>query len=157
MKSQFGHLFQINISNGGVPKLPVQQGEIGTLGILGDKQNTPVVHGGPERAIVLFSLELLLALQKEGHPIFPGAIGENLTIAGLQWESLHPGVKLSAGDQVILEATKYASPCESLIPYFLNGDFSRVSEKKNPGWSRVCCRVLQPGMVKAGDIIREVS
>ena len=41
---------------------------------------SPIFHGGPERALCLFSLERILELQAEGHPIFPGAAGENITI-----------------------------------------------------------------------------
>mgnify|MGYP001310271906 CR=1 FL=1 len=36
---------------------------------------------GPSRRLVcLFSIEIIEALQKEGHPIFPGSTGENLSI-----------------------------------------------------------------------------
>jgi hypothetical protein len=34
---------------------------------------------------VLFSLELIRALQHEGHPIAPGTTGENLAASGIEW------------------------------------------------------------------------
>ncbi len=76
--TQSGRIFQINVSNGGVPKFARQQAELTPLGLVGDRQEETDVHGGPERALCLFSLERILALQAEAHPIFPGAIGENL-------------------------------------------------------------------------------
>jgi len=75
-----GRIFQLNISPGGVPKLPLREAMVGELGLEGDGHSFPDIHGGPERALCLFSLERILELQAEGHPIFPGAAGENITI-----------------------------------------------------------------------------
>ena len=69
-----GRVYQINISNGGVPKWPVPSAWVTYLGIEGDRHRSPS-HGGPERALCLFSLEVIRLLQAEGHPIEPGAVG----------------------------------------------------------------------------------
>src|SRR5687768_6068187 len=87
----------INRSNGGVPKLHVETARVTVNGIETDRQRNRRFHGGPERALCLYSLELIAVLQREGHPIFPGSIGENLTLSGLPWESMVPGVTLEAG------------------------------------------------------------
>jgi MOSC domain-containing protein YiiM len=149
-------VFQINVSGGGVPKQAVRQAEISSLGLSGDKQANTEVHGGPERAVCLYSLERVLALQAEGHPIYPGAIGENLTLAGLDWESLLPGIQVRVGEQILLEITRYTSPCQKIGGSFIAEDFSRVSQKTNPGWSRLYARVLQPGPVQVGDLVQVV-
>jgi MOSC domain-containing protein YiiM len=44
------------------------------------------------------------------------------------------GVGLEIGD-VLLEITGHAGPCQKISGSFLNGDFSRVSQKLHPGWS----------------------
>src|SRR5437660_8273239 len=75
-----GRIFQLNMSPGGVPKLAVREAMLTTTGLMGDVQKFTDIHGGPERALCLFSLERILELQAEGHPIFPGAAGENITI-----------------------------------------------------------------------------
>ncbi len=62
-----------------------------------------------------------------------------------------PGVRLRLGDTVILEATRYTTPCNNLIPYFAGGDYSRVAQKRNPGWSRMYARVLQTGLLRVAD------
>jgi MOSC domain-containing protein YiiM len=149
--TNLGRIFQINISDGGVPKLASQQVEVTSLGLVGDRQEETDVHGGPDRALCLFSLERILALQAEDHPIFPGAIGENLTLSGIDWEQVIPGTKLHLGDTVILEMTRYTTPCNNLIPYFIGGDYSRVAQKRFPGWSRLYARVLQTGLLRIGD------
>ena len=45
-------IFQINLSNGGVPKLPVHTATVTPLGLEGDRQNDLEHHGGPGPAQV---------------------------------------------------------------------------------------------------------
>ena len=120
----------------------------------GDGHNFPEIHGGPDRALCLFSLEHILKFQSEGHPIFPGAIGENVTICGLEWEKLEPGVQLALGDEVLIEITKYTTPCNSMEPSFRDGNYARLSQKANPGCSRVYARVLRVGRLVVGQPVR---
>ncbi|MEJ2747781.1 MAG: MOSC domain-containing protein [Anaerolineae bacterium] len=145
-----GRIFQINASDGGVPKRPLRQAEIRELGLLSDKQNNTKVHGGPERAVCLYSLERILALQAEGHPIFPGSVGENITITGLDWTAVVPGARLRLGE-VVVEITSYTTPCQEITDSFADLDSQRILQKKYPGWSRVYSRVLQPGTCRIGD------
>ncbi len=147
------HIAQINISSGGVPKRLVRQARVTRLGLEGDTQAHPKIHGGPERAVCLYDLNKLLALQAEGHPIFPGALGENITIWGLEWEQVVPGAIVRLGRQVILQITRYTTPCKTIAPFFQEGDIQRVSQKAHPGWARVYARVLQEGEISIGDSV----
>jgi MOSC domain-containing protein YiiM len=148
-----GRVESINISDGGVPKVPRPDCEIAVGGLAGDRQRNLAVHGGPDRAVVLYSLERIRALQEEGHPIGPGTIGENLTVSGLDWDLAQPGTRVEVGP-VRLELTRHAAPCQNIGGSFQEGRFDRVSEKVHPGWSRVCARVLVEGRVKVGDPVR---
>lgn len=150
-------IVQINISPGGVPKLPVPEAWVTTLGLEGDLHRDMEVHGGPERALCIFSLEQIHVLQTEGHNISPGAIGENLTVEGLDWERVTPGSRLELGAGVLIEVTRYTSPCFNIKKSFADGDFSRVSQKRNPGSSRVYARVISEGMIRQGDTVRLVN
>ena len=147
------HVHQINVSNGGVPKLPVPEARITVEGVSGDRHNSPKIHGGPDRAVCLFSLEVIEKLQAEGHPIKPGSSGENLTLAGADWAGLKPGDRLRIGETVRLEIVSYTSPCEHNARWFLDGDYKRISQKRHPGWSRLYARVLSEGMVQQGDAV----
>jgi MOSC domain-containing protein YiiM len=149
-----GHIFQINLSEDGVPKRAARSAEVTSLGLVGDSPRHPGIHGGPLRAVCLYSLERILVLQSETHPIFPGSIGENLTVEGLDWGQITPGRRLRLGETVQLEITSYTSPCKTIIDSFREGDIERVSEMKNPGWSRVYARVLQGGIIQCGDQVR---
>lgn len=156
LKPQNGRIFQINISAGGVPKLAIPIGEVSENGIEGDKQTDLRFHGGPERALCLYSLERLLALQAEGHPTFSGAFGENLTLSGLDWTQMEPGQRYRLGEQVLIEITRYTTPCNNLIPFFADGDYGRISQTKYPGWSRAYARVLAGGSLRPGDPVIQI-
>jgi len=145
-----GQIFQLNISAGGVPKLAVREGEVNELGMVGDEHRFLDIHGGPERALCLFSLERILELQAEGHPIFPGAVGENITIAGIDWQQVVPGAQLALGEEVLLEITSYTSPCNTIPASFADGQYQRILQKAHPGWSRVYARVLRAGAIRVG-------
>jgi MOSC domain-containing protein YiiM len=152
--SDRGWVFQVNRSAGGVPKLPVVEAEVTADGVAGDRQNDRRHHGGPERAVCLYSLERILALQREGHPIFPGATGENLTLAGLDWDAMGPGVRLRVGAEVELEVTRFTTPCRTIAGAFAGGTIERVLQDRHPGFSRVYARVLRAGVVRVGDPVR---
>jgi MOSC domain-containing protein YiiM len=145
-----GTVVSINTSNGGVPKLPVAEARVTVNGLSGDRQRDLRYHGGPDRAVCLYSVELIRALQGEGHAIAVGSAGENLTVSGLDWSRMTPSRRVRVGP-VLLELTKYAHPCNNLIPYFRDGSFTRISQKVHPGWGRLYARVLEEGVVRNGD------
>jgi MOSC domain-containing protein YiiM len=147
-----GTVSSINVSNGGVPKTPRRTAWIDRDGVEGDRQRDRRFHGGPDRAVSIYSLDLIRALGREGHPISPGTIGENLTLAGVDWADMVPGTQLAIGD-LILELTSYTSPCRKIAGSFLDGRFIRVSQKVHPGWSRLYARVLSPATIAPGDAV----
>jgi MOSC domain-containing protein YiiM len=147
-----GRLESINLSRGGVPKAPVPEATITPSGLTGDRHRQRLFHGGRDRAVTLFSADLIAELQAEGHPIAPGTTGENLTVSGLDWTRVTPGSRLAIGE-VTLEITKYTTPCRTITGSLRDGDIARIAQKTNPGWSRVCARVLAGGRVRVGDAV----
>ena len=137
---------------GGVPKASVQTLHIVESGCIGDKQNDTKHHGGPNRAVCLFSEEVLQTLQQEGHSIFPGSVGENILINGIQWANISIGSQLHF-DQVVLEITSDAPPCRPIKESFLNGTFKRISAKIEPESSRWYAKVIQAGVVAVGESV----
>ena len=150
MAQATGRIESINISRGGVPKAPVFEAFVTTEGVDGDHQYDRRFHGGPDRAVVIFSLDVINALRSEGHPVAAGSTGENLTLSSIDWTALSPGAEVAIGE-VRLRITKYASPCYKIAGSFADGDVSRISEKAHPGWSRVCARVISEGLIRIGD------
>lgn len=146
-------MVQISVSPGGVPKRAVERACVGPLGVEGDAHRDTEHHGGLERAVCVYALEAIEALQAEGHAIVPGALGENLTVQGLDWQAVLPGSIIRVGEAVVLEVTRYTSPCVNIKPVFRDGDYTRVSHKRRPGWSRVYTRVVTGGTIRRGDAV----
>jgi MOSC domain-containing protein YiiM len=152
--SASGRIFSLQRSNGGVPKLPIRSALVTELGLEGDRQRDLRYHGGPERALCLFSLEEILKLQAEGHPIYPGSTGENVTIVGLDWTTLNIGDRLALGDQVLIQISAYAIPCKNIAESFQEGAFTRISHKTHSGESRLYARILKAGTLYVGQSVR---
>jgi MOSC domain-containing protein YiiM len=136
--------------------LPVSEARVTTRGLEGDRQRDLRCHGGPDRALCLYSLECIEALQREGHPISPGSIGENVTIAGLAWERVTPGARLRLGE-VEVEVTAFTEPCNTIRFSFSDRRSVHVSQAAAPGWSRVYARVLREGVLRVGDAVEFVE
>jgi MOSC domain-containing protein YiiM len=146
----------VNVSRGAVPKLPVERARVSPAGVEGDRQRFLEFHGGPERAVSIYSLDLIEALRKEGHPIGVGTTGENLTLAGLDWSLMVPGATLRIGEAEV-EITAYAAPCRTIAGSFIGRRMGRISEVKHRGWSRVYARVHADGAVWRDCVARLTS
>lgn len=149
-----GRVHQVSLSKGGVPKLAVAHAYASRLGLEGDRQNDTKHHGGPDRAVCLFSLEVIRLLQAEGHPIAPGSTGENVTIEGIDWAAVRPGDRLEFEHGPILEITRHTTPCSKIRASFIDGDASRLRHDRYPGQSRLYARVLIPGELRPGQAVR---
>jgi MOSC domain-containing protein YiiM len=154
MPGSHGYIHQLNCSGGGVPKLPVEEAQLTPTGLIGDRQRYLRFHGGTQRALCLYSLEVIQTLQAEGHPIYPGSAGENVTVAGLVWSELAPGRRLALGDEVVIELTSYANPCRNVRGSFDGGKFKRISQKDHAGDSRLYARVVRAGRLAVGQQVR---
>jgi len=149
-----GRIHQISVSRGGVPKLPVERAQVATLGVVGDGHDDSEDHGGPFRALCIYTLEQIERLRAEGHPFYPGAAGENITLVGVPLAALTPGARLTLGDEVVAQITFYAAPCKTIKGAFSDGIFTRIADKVHPGESRVYARVLRGGVIQPGDVAR---
>jgi MOSC domain-containing protein YiiM/GNAT superfamily N-acetyltransferase len=148
-----GRILSVNVSSGGVPKLPIDGAWVGALGLDGDKHRDITDHGGPLRAVCLFGIEVIERLQSEGHPVEAGSVGENLTTSGVEWSTLVSGTRVRIGSDVLLELIAPALPCATQRPNFIRGEFKRISHVLFPSDARMYARVLAEGQVRAGDAI----
>ncbi|MCW2572336.1 MAG: hypothetical protein JWO88_2394 [Frankiales bacterium] len=147
-----GTVVQVNASAGGVPKLPVPAALVTTRGLTGDRQANRMHHGRPWQAVCLWSADVIDALAAEGHPISYGSAGENITVRGIDWSTIRPGVRLQVGS-ALLETTPYAIPCTKNAQWFSDGEFRRIAHEVAPGSSRIYARVLGVGRVRTRDAV----
>jgi MOSC domain-containing protein YiiM len=141
-----GVVVQINVSPGGMPKLPGLFAQVSKHGLDGDRQKNLKYHGGPDRAICLFSEELYGELREEGVELVNGAVGENFTTRGVDLKAMKVGDRMRVGE-CLIEITDVRKPCRSLNQWHpkLLGMM-----KGRSGW---VAKVIEEGVVRAGDEI----
>ena len=157
---EHGYIVQINISPGGIPKRPVSEATITFEGIRGDAWVHPNIHGGPNQALLVITEEGIAELASQGFPVYAGALGENLTTAGLDRRQMRPGQRYRAGE-VVLELTKPRAPCATLsvygpgIQHAVYDAQVKAGDPTSPRWGLggFYARVIHPGVIRAQDII----
>jgi MOSC domain-containing protein YiiM len=146
-----GTVAQLNTSDGGVPKQPVDAVDVDLTGVVGDRQAVRRHHGRPWQALCLWSADVIDDLAAEGHPIAPGRAGENVTIRGLPWADVRAGVRLQMGE-VLADVSVFALPCTTNAGWFLGRDFNRMHHERGPV-SRVYASVRRGGRIATGDVV----
>jgi MOSC domain-containing protein YiiM len=154
-----GFIIQINISPGGIPKRPIPEAIVTPEGIRGDGWSHADIHGGPNQALLLITSEGIDELIAQGFPLFPGALGENLTTLGLDRRKMRVGQRFRAGE-VFLELTKRRAPCVTLnvYPGIQHAIFDaqvNSGDSSSPRWglSGFYARVLRGGTIRQNDPI----
>lgn len=158
-----GTVVQLSISAGGMPKLPLHEALATPLGLEGDRHAHPKYHGGPRQALLLISAEDVAHLAAQGYPVFPGALGENVTVEGLDFRQLRLAQRLRIGP-VTVEITKLRVPCELLDVFNSTTAPGRIQDEvydasvkagdsSSPRWGRggYYAAVLTPGILRVGD------
>lgn len=144
------HVISINISKGGIPKVPVNSLRLLVNGFEGDGHNHEK-HRTSFQAVCVQDIEQLEELTREGYPLsVPGATGENLTVRGLKVNQLPLGSLLHLSSGVVLELTKVRKPC-----YVLDKINPKLKEDI-VGRCGMYARVIKEGVVNVGDEIKAV-
>ncbi len=125
---------------------------IETLGLVGDEQGDPTVHGGPDKAIHHYPFDHYLGWREDVGDLerlsAPGAFGENLSSRGLTEDEVCLGDSFRIGTALV-EVSQGRQPCWKLNDRFAIADMARrVQATGRTGWYY---RVLEPGAVRAGD------
>jgi len=154
-----GNVVQINISPGGVPKTAIHVGKAHTLGLEGDDHTHPNIHGGPRQALLFIAEEALDELKTQGYPVFPGALGENITMRGIDPRKLRIGQRWRVGPEVVVEMTKVRVPCSTIKVYgetIANEIYDlnvKAGDTSSPRYalSGMYAAVVLPGIIRPGD------
>ena len=125
------------------------------LNLDGDRQADLSVHGGPDKAVYCYPAEHYEAWQSElGRELDYGTFGENLTVSGLLEDNLHIDDVLTVGDAV-LQVSQPRFPCFKLGIKL--GDPLMVRRFQESGRSGFYCRVLEEGLIEAGQTIEVIE
>jgi MOSC domain-containing protein YiiM len=143
-----GTILAVCIGPGGIPKQAVPEARVTPNGLEGDKQRYRI-HGGPNRALCLFSSADYASLRRDGVPCeSPGTFGENVLVEGLDFAQLLPGDRLALGGEVEIELFDVREPCGTLKS--VDARFPDLML----GRSGFVCRVLHEGLLRPGMRVR---
>ena len=153
-----GSVASVNVSHGGVPKRPIPGGWVDRLGLEADAHSEPEpIHGGVDQAISIYCVESIARVAADGHRAFPGAFGENLTLAGIDLGELLIGDRLAIGDGgLVLELTARAEPCQTIAHWFVERRIARISSKVYPHDARWYASVVSEGPMATGDRVEVI-
>ena len=140
----------VNVSDGGLPKLPVGAAAVLADGLEGDRHADTSRHGRPFQAVCLWSSEMIAELAGRGRAVAAGTAGENLTLSGVDWSRLRSGTRLLAGS-ALLELSYPVEACRARDHRSQGHDAGRRARSERPGQGRWYAWVRRPGHVRAGD------
>lgn len=141
----------------GIPKQNVDRILVTAAGVVGDYNvcRTEQKAGDRDKAVLLFPLETLQDLKREGWPVAAGHLGENVTTAGIPCSLFYVGQRYRIG-AAELELSKPCTPCVNLnvLPYVGDrvNEFVRTLTGRR-GWY---ARVLKQGEIKRYDSITQL-
>ena len=142
-----------------IGKLPVAAAvAVDAMGLAGDEQADRTVHGGVDKAIHHYPADHYdwWRGQLGAVPLLdaPGAFGENISTTGLDEHSVFLGDRFRLGSALV-EVTQARQPCWKLDHRFeTKGVMAGVVKSRRSGWYY---RVLEPGVVRAGDDLELVE
>lgn len=150
MKVNMPKVLSINISRGGIPKLPVGSIRVTSAGLEGDGHNH-AKHHTPLQAVCLQDVEKLEELRGKGYRLPPGGGGENLTVENLHVNALPIGAILKFSGGVMLEISKIRKPC-----YVMDAIHPQLKEDA-VGRHGMYARVLSAGILNQGERIEVIT
>lgn len=142
-------VISINISKGGVPKLPINSVNITEKGLDGDGHNHEK-HYRLTQAVCIQDIERLDELCAMGYPLKPGTAGENLTVQGLNVNALPVGTVLEFTGRVVLEITRTRPTC-----YVMDQIHPQLKEDATDRHG-MYAKVLEKGILRINDHIKIV-
>lgn len=129
---------------------------VGRENIEGDRQADRQGHGGPDKAVLLYSQEHYPGWHRElaRSDLRAGAFGENFTVSDRTEEDVCIGDVFTVGESV-LQVAQPRKPCWKQSRRWQIVDLSaRMEQGARIGWY---ARVLQEGYVEAGQDLKLVS
>lgn len=130
-------------------KAPVPEAYLHTLGLAGDGQADLDNHGGPDKAVCLYSHDHYAYWEgRLGGTLEPGAFSENFTVSGLAETDVCIGDEFQAGDARV-QISQPRVPCTKLAGKRGRSDLQAAIHAT--GFSGFYVRVLAEGLVRAGD------
>jgi MOSC domain-containing protein YiiM len=139
----------------GGAKMPVPGAMLRVSGFEGDGQADRRNHGGPDKAVCVYSAIHYPHWQRMlGRRLDPGAFSENLTVSGIREARVCVGDVFRAGEAVV-QVSMPRTPCDKVAGK--NGEKRLSKWISGSGYTGFYMRVLEEGLVVTGDAFERVE
>ena len=137
----------------GLPKISISSADVTHSGFKGDFNNFRFKKkdNDPNMAIMILCMDIIDDLNKEGWPVKPGDLGENITLIDLPYDTIKPKQRYQIGTATV-EISLICDPCATLqvLSYVQKTnlkDFIKTLLRRR-GWY---AKVIKPGRIHIGD------
>src|SRR5574341_567817 len=136
----------------GICKKPVSGSiPLGFLGFQGDGVADTKHHGGPDKAVCVYSIDHYpYWKQVLGTPLPPAPFGENLSVSNLNEDDICIGDIFQAGT-ALLQVSQPRQPCKTLLARYGREDLIKLMV--DTGYTGFYFRVLEEGVVEKGNAL----
>ena len=149
--------WQDRVVNTSIFKTPVEgRIRVSRLNLDGDEQSDLLVHGGPDKAVCVYSMDHYPFWRRELEieECGPGWFGENFSIEGQTETQVAIGDTYEIGSAVV-QISQPRSPCWKLGRRWKRLDMPKlVVHSGRTGWY---LRVIETGQVESGDVLTPVE
>ncbi|MBZ5202869.1 MOSC domain-containing protein [Planomicrobium chinense] len=138
-----------------IEKQSVERVFLGKEGFHGDQVADLKHHGGPDRAVCIYSAEHYPLWEQEFEkPLPPSTFGENLTVSGMLEQDVYIGDIFRIGDAVI-QVTQGRVPCQTIDRRL---DMTPLMKRMvKTGFTGFLCRVIEEGEIQADSSIELIE
>ena len=140
----------------GIPKISISSAEVTHSGFKEDFNNFRFKKkdNDPNMAIMILCMDIIDDLNKEGWPVKPGDLGENITLIDLPYDTIKPKQRYQIGAATV-EISLICDPCATLqvLSYVQKTnlkDFIKTLLKRR-GWY---AKVIEAGNIHVGDPVK---
>jgi MOSC domain-containing protein YiiM len=136
----------------GICKKPVSGSiRLGVLGFEGNGVADTKHHGGPDKAVCVYSIDRYPYWEQIlGIPLPPAPFGENLSVSNLHEDDICIGDIFQAGT-ALLEVSQPRQPCKTLLARYGREDLIKLM--LSTGYTGFYFRVLEEGVVERGNAL----
>ena len=137
----------------GLPKISISYADVTHSGFKGDFNNFRFKKkdNDPNMAIMILCMDIIDDLNKEGWPVKPGDLGENITLIDLPYNTIKPKQRYQIGTATV-EISLMCDPCSTLqvLSYVQKTNLKNFIKTllKRRGWY---AKVIEPGHIHIGD------
>ena len=133
--------------------------EVGPLGLAGDEQADPAVHGGIAKAVYAYpqahyafwqTVRAQARVSLWDEPLPPGTLGENLTVDGLLEGDMFIGDRWHLPGGCVLAVSEPRMPCFKFAAAM--GFAQAVKLMAQSGYCGSYLAVIEPGQIQAGEV-----